>query len=78
MTTPELTLPEFPASLFLLTSRKPPRRTIAPSISRMTASVTIAPMTPATAFEIPPELELFEELLEEADDPDAEPSSPLR
>ena len=62
------------ANLFLLTNLNPPRSKIAPSIARITARVTIAPMTPATAFEIPdPEPEDFEEPLL-----DEEPSSPLR
>lgn len=46
-----------PANLFLLTSLKPATSMIRISAPRMTASVTIAPMTPATAFEIPPPLE---------------------
>jgi len=42
------------------------------SIPRMTANVTMAPITPATAFEIPPPLE---EVLDE--DPDEDPEDPL-
>ena len=41
-----------PANLFLLTSLKPATSMIRISAPRMTASVTIAPITPATAFEI--------------------------
>ena len=37
-----------PTSLFLLTNQRPPRITIRSSTPRITASVTIAPITPAT------------------------------
>jgi hypothetical protein len=37
-----------PASLFLLTNRRPPRIMIRSSMPRITASVAIAPITPAT------------------------------
>jgi len=37
-----------PASLFLLTNRRPPRIMIRSSMPKITASVTIAPITPAT------------------------------
>lgn len=43
-----------PASLFLLTTLMPPINRIKASTPRMTARVTIAPMTPATALEMPP------------------------
>jgi hypothetical protein len=38
-----------PASLFLLTNRRPPRIMIRSSMPKITASVTIAPITPATS-----------------------------
>lgn len=52
-----------PANLFLLTSLKPATSMIKISAPRMTPSVTIAPMTPATAFEIPPPLEFEQEVV---------------
>jgi len=56
-------------NLFLLTKRNPPSNMIRASNPRITANVTIAPITPATAFEIPPE----EDDCDEADvDADAE------
>jgi len=66
-----------PANLFLCTSLKPPASMIRISAPRMTASVTIAPMTPATAFEIPPPLECELEVVPEEElagplDPDPE------
>lgn len=39
----------------------PPIKRINASRPRITANVTIAPMTPATAFEIPPDPDLDEE-----------------
>ena len=47
----------------MLTSLNPPRSKTAPSIARIIARVTIAPITPATAFEMPPDPD--PELLEE-------------
>ena len=44
--------------LFLLTSLNPATNIINPSTPKITARVTIAPMTPATAFDTPPPLPL--------------------
>jgi hypothetical protein len=57
----------FPVNLLLFTTLKPATSIMRASVARMTVSVTIAPMTPATAFEIPPEED--EEAVAKADVP---------